>query len=113
MLKVFDPLEEYFETLKKERPVPELNYYASELIDYLELADEQELELALERAFQVCSSLHISIEDNFKQVFRFDGQKLYSDWQLSSLACYMITINGNPIHPKVARAQVFFALQHN
>jgi hypothetical protein len=106
--------EEWGNTLvifeQEEAPIKYI-CYASDLRDRLKLKDE-ELEIAVERAFKACRSLNISVSKNFKSVFRPYNDQLVTDWKLSSLACYLIVINANPEIPAVARVQILFAAKN-
>ena len=90
----------------------ELLYYASDLVESIGLRDEMQLEDALRRAFKVCTSLRIPIEDNFASVYRFDGTEMVPDWKLSALASYLVIVNADPENSKVARAQLYFTLKN-
>jgi hypothetical protein len=109
MLKLYDPWEHILQSLQQKERDPELLYYASEIEQSMGFTDN-EIETAIERAFQACSTMHITIEDHFKPIFRSDNsQELLNDWKLSSLACYLLIINANPSNANVARIQLFFA----
>ena len=89
---------------------PRLIYFLSEISEALLIVDEQEIALSLKRAFQTCETLHLSLQQNFKKVFRHDGTHLRVDWKISSLACYLLIINCDPKNEHVAKAQLYFAL---
>lgn len=109
MLKLYDPWEHIFNSLQQKEVAPELLYYASEIERSMGFSAE-ELEVAIDRAFQACTTMHISIDDNFKAIFRSDDQhEMVPDWKLSSLACYLLIINANPSNSNVAKVQLFFA----
>jgi hypothetical protein len=109
MLKLYDPWEHIFDSLQRKDDAPELLYYASDIEQSMGFSDE-ELEEAIERAFQACTSMHISIDDNFKAIYRSDNRhEMIADWKLSPLACYLLIINANPSNSNVARVQLFFA----
>ena len=110
MLKLYDPLEDYLSESDKQRNIIELKYYASEIIESLGLFETEELQTAVNRAIQICLTLHIPIDENFRTIYRFNGNELIADWKLSKLASYLITINANPSNIKVAKAQLFFTL---
>ncbi len=111
MLKLYDPLEDSLTPFHRNKEVVELIYYASEVMESLGFSEEEELRTAINRTFEICISLHISIDENFRTIYRFNGNDLIPDWKLSALACYLITINANPANPKVAEAQLFFIIQ--
>jgi hypothetical protein len=109
MLKLYDPWEHIFDSLQQKHDTPELLYYASEIEQSMGFSDE-ELQEAIERAFQACTSMHISIDDHFKAIYRSDNlHELINDWKLSPLACYLLIINASPSNTKVAKVQLFFA----
>ncbi len=113
MLKLYDPWENIFDSLHRKDVATRLIYYASEIEESMGFSDD-ELEEALERAFQACSTMHISIDENFKAIFRMDKtHEMVPDWKLSSLACYLLIINANPSNPNVARVQLFFASKNS
>ncbi|HSH67596.1 MAG TPA: damage-inducible protein D [Bacteroidia bacterium] len=109
MLKLYDPWENILNSIQQKDAVPELLYYASEIEQSMGFSDE-ELEAAIDRAFQACSTMHISIDDNFKAIFRSDDRhEMIPDWKLSSLACYLLILNASPSNSNVAKVQLFFA----
>lgn len=109
MLKLYDPWENIFQSLQDKGRDPELLYYASDIEQSMGFTDE-DMEAAIERAFQACSTMHITIEDHFKPIYRTDNShELLNDWKLSSLACYLLIINANPANSNVAKVQLFFA----
>jgi hypothetical protein len=100
MGEIFSPLGEM-----------DLLYYASDIMEKLGCEEEEEIDSAIQRVVQVCQSLNIPMKRNFKRIYRYDGKKMTTDWKLSSLACYLLMINGNPCNPNVAKAQLFFAIR--
>jgi hypothetical protein len=111
MLKQFDRADNTI-VLMEEQQIP-LKYicYASELTDRLKISEE-ELDNAMERAFNACVSLNIPIRNNFRSVYRSFENYLVTDWKLSSLACYLIIINADPSNPHVAKTQILFATKN-
>jgi hypothetical protein len=73
-----------------------LNYFVSEIMAKLDIDDVNEIAASLSRAFQACGTLQLSLDRNFKKVYRSDGDKINMDWKISPLACYLIVINCNP-----------------
>lgn len=109
MLKLYDPWERISDSLYQKEDVPELIYYASEIFVSVGLSQE-ELKMAIDRAFKACTTLNISIDNHFKPVFRSDGMhEMEPDWRLSALACYLLIINADPSNSNVAKVQLFFA----
>lgn len=112
MLILYDPLEDYWNEFNRQKNAVELTYYASEINEFIGLSKKEELRDIIHRAMKVCSALHISIDENFRTIFRFTGNSLITDWKLSALACYLLTINADPSNPIVAKAQLFFTLKN-
>ncbi len=113
MLKLYDYLDEVLaiEKVAQMRRHQKLDYYASELMVRMSDTSEEDFKETLLRTFKICGALEISIGENFKKVYRYDGQKLITDWQLSPLGCYLFLLNGNPTNPSVAKMQLFAALK--
>lgn len=74
----------------------------AELLGYRSLKTFQP---ALFKAMQACSTLDISVADNFIETRR-QGRR---DYQLTRFACYLVAMNADARKPAVARAQVYFA----
>jgi hypothetical protein len=89
----------------------ELYYSVSSIMETIGI-DVDEITLSLNRAFQVCETLHISIDRNFKKIFCYDGKSLSTDWKISALGCYLIIINCNPVNEQVAKAQLYFSIAY-
>lgn len=112
MLKIYDYLDEVLATqqIRQTRHRQKLDYYASDIVERMggQITAEDFAE-TLFRTFKICSALDIPINDNFKKIYRFDGESMVTDWQLSSLACYLLMLNGNPMNPSVAKVQLYAA----
>jgi DNA-damage-inducible protein D len=80
-------------------------WYASTFMDMLGYESFQAFEQAINRAIGTCTTLGISVLDNFQQCTR-DG---VSDYKLSRFACYLVAMNGDVRKPSVAAAQAYFA----
>lgn len=111
MLKIYDYLDEVLATekIKQTRHHQKLAYYASEIAERMGEVSTNDFSDTLFRTFKICSALDIPIDENFKKIYRYDGQQMVMDWQLSSLACYLLMLNGNPMNPSVAKVQLFAA----
>lgn len=109
MLKHLNYLDEMleFEHIQQCGQV-RLTVVASELMEHLGYSDNSDFNSALIRSMEVCTALHIPIRQNFKKIYKFRDHDWVVDWQLSDLAAYLITINGNTCNPNVARAQLQF-----
>ena len=111
MLKLYDPWD-VIEQWQQKKRTAELLYYASDLMESLGFS-EDELISTLNRAIHAGASLNISIEENFVHIYRANKNELSSDWKLSSVACYLLTINADPANPKVAKAQMYYAKKNS
>jgi hypothetical protein len=111
MLKMYDYLDEVLATqrIRQTRQHQKLAYYASEIAERMGELSNEDFSNTLFRTFKVCAALDIPIDDNFKKIYRYDGQKMITDWQLSPLACYLLMVNGNPMNPSVAKVQLYAA----
>ena len=111
MLKIYDYLDEVLATqqIRQTRHHQKLEYYASDILERMGDISAEHFADTLFRTFKICSALEISINDNFKKIYRYDGEKMITDWQLSPLACYLLMLNGNPMNPSVAKVQLYAA----
>jgi len=112
MLKLYD----YFDTIMqdyKRDPFFENDqfYFANDIFDLLDIKDKEQQKSVIRRALQSCVSSSISLNNNFRHVYRFNYDGLIADWQLSALGCYLIIINCDPKYQHVAKAQLFFAVK--
>ena len=111
MLKIYDYLDAVLSTqgIEQSQHHQRLIYYASEVLERIGDTSETGLAEAIARTMQICSALDIAIDDNFKKIYRYNGQHLITDWQLSPLSCYLLLLNGNPMNPSVAKIQLYAA----
>jgi hypothetical protein len=66
----------------------------------------EELASAIRRATEVCSSMHMPLQENFKVVFRSSNGEVLQDWRLSPLAYMLMILNADSHNDLVARTQV-------
>src|ERR1019366_1194618 len=76
MLKLYDPLEDNLTLFRRNKKVVELIHYASEVMESLGFSEKDELRTAINRTFEICLALHISIDENFRTIYRFNGNDL-------------------------------------
>ena len=107
MLKLYDHMDEIMENERKRNLHDSYSHWLSELAKEFDYDDEKELQQAILRSFDLCCSMNIPIEENFRKVYRFSNKGVQEDWQVSDFACYLLTINGRPSNPQVARAQLW------
>jgi DNA-damage-inducible protein D len=84
-------------------------WYARTFMEMLGYESFASFEQAINRAIGTCTTLGISVLDNFQQCDRdVDGSKVV-DYKLSRFACYLVAMNGDVRKPAVAAAQAYFA----
>lgn len=69
------------------------NYYGSDIYDKLGYKSKEDFELTLPDTFDTFYSNRLSVKENFKQVFRFNHGKMYTDWKISSIAFNFLKAN--------------------
>lgn len=84
-------------------------WYASDLAKFLGYDNPVSFQKAISRAIASCSTLGISILDNFTEEDREVDGKQIRDTKLSRFACYLTSMNGDSRKPQIAAAQVYFA----
>jgi hypothetical protein len=89
-----------------------LKFYASDIMEQLGYESYNDLTIVLNRAIQACRAMSIPVSLHFRQVFRYDGEKTWLDWRLSSLGCYLVVVNADPGNPVVARAQLYVFMKN-
>ncbi len=83
-------------------------WYARDLMTLLEYENYNTFSKIINKAIGVCSSLGISIEENFISMKREINGKQENDYKLSRFACYLTAMNGDIKKPQVANAQAYF-----
>lgn len=88
--------------------VNELNlvYYASEAARYMQFVDNAEYTQAVKRAMELCNQVNISIDGNFKKIYKCSYEGIENDWKLSVLAYRLVCLNGGSTNPNVATMQI-------
>jgi DNA-damage-inducible protein D len=84
-------------------------WHARSLMTLLGYENFQNFEQAINRAIGTCSTLGISVVENFEQCeYEHEGATV-RDFKLSRFACYLVAMNGDVRKPAVAAAQAYFA----
>jgi DNA-damage-inducible protein D len=111
-LKTYDYLDVLLYEYQQQQCINtnRLAYFLSDVLTNLNIQDAIEIEIAINRTFAACKVLKISKNLNFRKIYRFDGNNLHIDWEISKLACYLIIINSNPTNKLIAKAQLHFTL---
>lgn len=104
MLNIYEPIDNNWQT-SFLRHVP-LRHMASELVEEFGYKDAEELQQAMDSAFEVCYLLHIPIDLHFRKVYVYSNNTLGTDWLLSDLGTYLLLINGDVHNPNVAKARI-------
>lgn len=82
-----------------------LIHYASCLLEK-GLPDEDELELALQKAITAITAARLPVHCHFRKIFVSSDHDLKTDWLVSELGLRLILMNANVLNPVVARWQV-------
>ncbi len=99
----YNPIEE---SLRESVTNRYLRHYAIDILERAGIEDEVEMEGALLRAMQVCRSMNIPLEENFKMVYRNEGREVLQDFKLSDLASSLLMMNANTANVFVAKTQI-------
>lgn len=83
-----------------------LTFYASDLLDKHACQSHEELGLALKRACEVCSCMHLPLRENIKVVYREQDGQMVQDWKLSPMAYMLLLLNSDASNQVVAQVQV-------
>jgi DNA-damage-inducible protein D len=83
-------------------------WYARDLMEALGYEAWAPFKKTLNKAIGACTTLGISVAENFIQCTREMDGKSVEDFQLSRLACCLTAINGDTGKPNVAAAQMYF-----
>lgn len=88
---------------------------ARELMVKLGYTQWHNMEKAIERAQLSCGNMGVDVASNFTDGIKVSGGgrrgPSQSDVRLTRYACYILSINGDPIKPEVAAAQAYFVIQ--
>lgn len=104
-IKKYEP--EVFKRFEKHINEGDFVCFASEAAEKMEFKNSNEYHKAIKSAMELCLHAGLSIENNFRQVYScsIEGRILF-DWKLSSLAYYLVCMNGETTNPKVAKMQI-------
>jgi hypothetical protein len=83
-------------------------WFARDLMKSLGYETWQSFTNAIHRAMGTCTSLNISVRDNFASTRRRIHGLECNDYRVSRLACCLIALNGDTYRPRVAAAQAYF-----
>jgi hypothetical protein len=82
-------------------------WFARDLMKSLGYENWQSFNNAIHRAMGTCTTLNISIGDNFARIKRRVAGVECDDYKLSRLASSLIALNGDTYRPQVAAAQAY------
>lgn len=112
MLAVYDPfLETRVPDFMDAAMATQCQHLGSDLMKALGYDDEGKFTEAVASGMRACAALGFPLHHHFQPVFRCEESGLTRDFKLSSLGCYLVTMNAEPALPPVARAQ-YFVLTH-
>lgn len=83
-----------------------LSIYATDLLECEGCRTMDELGNAVRRATEVCTCMHLPLQENFKVVFRSKNGEVIQDWLLSPMAYMLLAINSDSRNEVVAKLQV-------
>jgi DNA-damage-inducible protein D len=84
-------------------------WWQSDLMRLLGYQTAESFRKAVGKAISACTTLGISVPENFVHAKRERDGVASEDCKLSRFACYLTAMNGDPRKPEVARAQAYFA----
>ena len=96
------PIEGFLDSLTDCK----LTCYASELLELHGCNNLQELSEAVRKATEVCNSMHLPLQENFKVVYRSRNGEVVQDWRLSPMAFLLTAINSDARNSYIAQLQV-------
>ena len=106
MLTIYEQYEEFIDSSRINMPV--LRYQAGDLAEAYGFKDKEELEHALNQAFDACFAMDIPLHLHFRKIYIHEQDGIKTDWLLSTLGSYLLLISGNSSNPWVARARLYF-----
>lgn len=83
-----------------------LKFYASDLLEKHGCQSREELGQAIKRASEVCSCMHLPLQENIKAVYRAQNGEVIPDWRLSPMPYMLLLINADSRNHLVAQLQV-------
>jgi len=96
------PIDGFLESIAERN----LTYYASDLLDKQACRSREELSEAVKRATDVCSCMHLPLQENIKAVYRSQDGQVIQDWRLSPVAYMLLLINSDASNQVVAQLQL-------
>lgn len=107
LVPLFDPDGEAFESVGQSNG--SRFWYASTFRTMLGYESPAGFDKAINRAIGTCTTLGISVAENFVQCERYTPDGNVPDFKLSRFACYLVAMNGDVRKAAVAAAQAYFA----
>jgi len=83
-------------------------WYARDLLRALGYDNWANFKKTINKAIGACTTLNISVAENFIQCQNVIDGRSVEDLRLSRFACCLAALNGDPKKPQVALAQVYF-----
>lgn len=83
-------------------------WFGRDLMRYLGYEDWNSFQKAINKAIGTCTTLNISVAENFIQCDRDMEGTNCLDYKLSRFACCLTALNGDVKKPRVAAAQAYF-----
>ena len=100
-----------WEELVEEAIYGRCKYYASDIMDILDL-EEKSFNEALTKSEKALRVLDFPLKYNFQNIFRATESGIIKDVKLSPLAVYFLTTHADPENAKVARLQLYISKRY-
>lgn len=100
-----DSYNESFEEFRDKLFETELSYFASDLFNF-GMISYDEIDIAIQRAINICKTAGLTIKQNFKPVYIYKNNEIVCDWRLSALGRKLVLLNASANNPFVARLQI-------
>ncbi len=84
----------------------QLNLYASDVFELLQLETEEEFSKALQKAVQTMQKAGIPVEEHIMPVYSDYHHQIIIDYKMSPLAFGMLTFYTEPVRENIARLQI-------
>lgn len=95
-------IEDFLNNVSEQK----LSFYATDLLECEGCKSMDELGDAVRRATEVCTCMHLPLQENFKVVYRSSNGEVIQDWRLSPMAYMLLAINSDSRNEVVAKLQV-------
>lgn len=101
-----------FDSIKQVRPDGTEYWSARDLQELMGYSEWRKFEGSIERAMDSAKNQGLQVEKNFVGAAKVSGTRGPSqkDYELTRIAGYLVSLNGDPRKPEVAAAQAYFVV---